>query len=211
MSTHHVLDELSAYIDGACADPDRIARHLQSCSSCARHHLELRRVSAHLRALPAPPVSEDFAERVAARLDEAPPVTPLFSPLVLRFACAACAAIALGGLALRFGGDGKESGGAKPVPVNLAWQDDERVVEEFARLMDAGVALDVFGDPSEVESDEPWPQLDEDAMLEVLAEDVAEFDSAEELPEDLGAILDALAEIDAQMLSELLRTNDNEG
>ncbi len=41
----HVLDELSAYIDGESRDPEFIARHLQSCPECARRHVELLKLS----------------------------------------------------------------------------------------------------------------------------------------------------------------------
>lgn len=212
MSTRHVLDELSPYIDGESRDRERIARHLQSCPSCARQHLELRKLSAHLRALPAPEVPEGFSARIAARLDEAPAHVPLFSPFALRLACAAGVAIAAGGLTLRLSPGARETGAAAPPPaVNLAWQDDDLVVEEFARLMDAGVALDLFGDPDEIESAEDLAPLDEDRVLEALAEGVPEEDLVSDVPDDLAALLDELAKVDAQTLGELLSTYENEG
>lgn len=77
MSDRHVMDELSAYLDGEADHPDRIARHLQHCEDCARRHIELLRLSAHLRALPSPPVRDSFARDVLARLHgEATNVTP---------------------------------------------------------------------------------------------------------------------------------------
>jgi len=212
MTTPHVLDELSPYIDNECRDPERIARHLQSCPDCARRHLELLRLSAHLRATPGPAVSRDFAARVTALAEARRERGMGFRPMALRLACAACLLLAIGGAAFRWLPVGTAPPGvASPRPMNAAWQDDERVVDEFARLMDAGVTLDVFGDAEEIDADDFWLPLDDEAVLDALAYDLSEVEVLAESPEDLAALLDELAELDAQMLGELLQAYEYEG
>ena len=68
--TDHVLDELSAYLDGEADDMARVARHIQHCEACAKRHIELLRLSNHLRHLPEPAVSPDFTARVIMRVEE---------------------------------------------------------------------------------------------------------------------------------------------
>lgn len=68
MSDKHVLEELSAYIDGEARHPERIARHLQQCEACARRHIELLRLAQHLRALSPPEPRPEFVTRVMARV-----------------------------------------------------------------------------------------------------------------------------------------------
>lgn len=72
----HALDELSAYIDGCARAPERIARHLAQCPDCARRHVELLKLGAHLRALPDPAPVPDFADRVFARINAAQTAVP---------------------------------------------------------------------------------------------------------------------------------------
>lgn len=72
--THHVLDELSAYIDGEAVDPERIARHLGGCPSCARRYEELSKLSTYLKSASAPDVGPEFAARVMAHARETRPM-----------------------------------------------------------------------------------------------------------------------------------------
>lgn len=69
MKDSHVLEELSAFIDGEADRPEGIARHLQHCEECARRHMELLRLSAHLKALPGPDPQDDFVVRVLHQID----------------------------------------------------------------------------------------------------------------------------------------------
>jgi anti-sigma factor RsiW len=71
MSTKHVLDELSAYIDGAAKRPESIERHLRTCESCARRHMELLKLRSHVAGLRGPVARTGFEARVLARIDEA--------------------------------------------------------------------------------------------------------------------------------------------
>jgi hypothetical protein len=68
MKGDHVLEELSAYIDGEARDAARIARHLQTCEQCARRHIELLKISTHLHALPLPEAQPEFVTRVMAHV-----------------------------------------------------------------------------------------------------------------------------------------------
>ena len=64
MNNRHVLDDLSAYLDGECTEPARVVRHLQTCAPCAKRYQELRVLSGQVRALKPPAVSPEFAARV---------------------------------------------------------------------------------------------------------------------------------------------------
>ena len=66
----HVIDQLSAYLDGCAADPDKIAVHLENCAECAQRYRELLVLSAHLKTLPQPDVRPEFLTRVMANVRE---------------------------------------------------------------------------------------------------------------------------------------------
>lgn len=215
MSNPHVLQELSAYLDGESREPERIARHLQSCPACARRHMELLKISARLQAMKAPEVHPAFLTRVMARTVEAPPARSWIASLAPRFAAAACV-IGLGLAAVWQWQAPIESSApivpaAAPMTINMAWQDDARVLEEFGRLLDAGVALDLFGDVDEAsENDEPAAVALE-SVLEILAEDSANEEFSDPFAtEDLTGLLDALADEDVQVLGELLQAHESE-
>ena len=70
MKTKHVLDDLSAYMDGEASDPERIERHLQECPECAKRYAELCRLSGRLKDLPAPEAHPAFVTRVTAEVAE---------------------------------------------------------------------------------------------------------------------------------------------
>lgn len=94
MKDGHVHTELSAYLDGEAKDPVSIQRHLQTCPECARRHLEMLKISARLRALPAPECPPNFTEKVLARLTDAPVPRSGWQPAF---------ALAAAGLVLAFG------------------------------------------------------------------------------------------------------------
>jgi hypothetical protein len=206
MKASHVLDELSEYIDGVSPHPDRIARHLQSCPECARRHLELLKLSSHLRALPAPEMDGAFVARVMARVEDQPARLPWLQRSPVRFLAAACtvAAAVAAGLWLH---PGLSDAPVPAVPaLNTAWQDDEQVVEAFARLMDAGVALDLFGDVDSAAEDDALEVVPVDRFLATLADGASEtgYDSWDS--DEISALLDAAGELDEQALGELLET-----
>ncbi len=73
MNEHIQPEEISAYLDGEASNPGAVQRHLQTCAVCARVHMQLAKLSAHLGALSGPEVRQDFASRVLASIDAAAP------------------------------------------------------------------------------------------------------------------------------------------
>lgn len=206
----HVIEELSAYIDGESRDADSIARHLQSCPDCARHHVQLLKLSGHLKALAGPDVHPAFVTRVVARTREVPRSRLWFPRLAPRWT----AALVIFGLVATGAWLGRPGGEAPPEPpvqqVNFAWQDDAQVVEALAGLMDAGLPVDLFGDLDEpAENDAPDVALE--SVLESLAEASADEDYIDPFThQDLDGMMDAFANEDTELLNSLLETDGNE-
>lgn len=71
MKRHLTTKDLSAYMDGEHARPESVRKHLQQCADCARDHVALQKVSAHVQALPECDVTFGFTDRVM-RAVEAP-------------------------------------------------------------------------------------------------------------------------------------------
>ena len=73
---NHVVDELSALLDGALDPAARrtVEAHLAACAACRAEHGRLRGALSALGRLPPPPEPTPwFATRLAARLAEEPP------------------------------------------------------------------------------------------------------------------------------------------
>jgi len=214
-STPHVVDELSAYLDGESRDPERIARHLQSCPECARYHAQLVRLSGHLQTLRGPEVHPAFATRVMAHAAEAPAPRfwiPRFSPRLVTALCIA-GLVVVG--TWRWMPEPR-SPIAPPTPgksslrINVAWQDDAQVVEALSRLMEAGVPVDLFGDPDEA-ADSDTTSVPLDTILDSLADGALDGDVVDPFAqEDLTGLMDSLAEEDVQLLNDLIETHGNE-
>ena len=70
MSTAHVADRLSAYLDGAlpASDLEFVQAHLEVCGTCGRAYEELRTLRGLLRTLPEPAVPAGLADRIHWRL-----------------------------------------------------------------------------------------------------------------------------------------------
>lgn len=214
-STPHVVDELSAYLDGESREPERIARHLQSCPECARRHLQLLKLSGHLQALRGPEVHPAFVTRVMAHAAETPTSRSWFPRLSPRLATALCiAGLVVAGTWRWMPAPGAPiappAPGQSPLRINVAWQDDAQVVEALSRLMEAGVPVDLFGDPDEaVESDDTSVPLD--TILDSLADGALDGDVGDPYAqEDLTGLMDSLAEEDVQLLNDLIETHGNE-
>jgi len=204
VSNRHVIDELSAYIDGEAKDPGRIRRHLQFCEACARHHLQLLKLSSHLRSLSGPAPQEGFATRVLARTaeEECPPVRrwPVFA---LYPAAVAILVLLLAGTGLYVW-----YGTTPSSPANMAavWNDDEAVVEAFERLIEEGADLSLFENGSESEED-AIEDVSFDEVVDVLAS-AAWIDDEEDPPfvgEDLYGTMEALEQEDEAAVQALLR------
>ncbi len=72
---NHVVDELTALLDGAL-DPARrrtVESHLEACAACRAERHRLGAAVSALARLPAPPgPSPSFSARLAARLEDEP-------------------------------------------------------------------------------------------------------------------------------------------
>jgi hypothetical protein len=92
----------------------------------------------------------------------------------------------------------------------VAWQDDAQVVEALSRLMEAGVPVDLFGDPDEA-ADSDTTSVPLDTILDSLADGALDGDGVDPFAqEDLTGLMDSLAEEDVQLLNDLIETHGNE-
>ena len=184
MKRDHVLDKLSAYVDGEAKYPDQIAGHLQTCEDCARRHMELLRLSSGLRALPGPGTQEAFVTRVMARVAETDAPArrrhPLLSAPALAFQLAALLLLCAGGYWLL-----SETAPAPRIAIaeNPRWGNDDAVVEEFSRLLDEGADLGLFAVvDDEVRTEEADEEIE---VFEAFVELAANTAWTEPLTEDL--------------------------
>lgn len=214
MSTPHVLDELSAYIDGESHDPQRIARHLQSCPECARRHMELSKLSGHVHALSAPEVFPGFSERIVARVQAGTPTPlwrqPFFTQRVVPTAWALAAVLFIVGTAYVV----IQQVDAPPQEVPVAASHAEPTdpdPELLAHILERGIWETPFEDEASEEEAIP-ADLSVDLLIDALAASVGEEGTdAWYEEEDLLAILESLAEEDVQVLSELAQDHWDEG
>ena len=93
MSTEHVTDELSAFLDGEAEDPEAIAAHLRRCAACQSRYLELRAASLTLRHLEGPDVAPAFTTRVMAQVREQGPPRRWRAPAAAWTVVSAAAAV----------------------------------------------------------------------------------------------------------------------
>lgn len=206
MSGEHVKEELSAYIDGEAPDPERIARHLQTCEACARHHLQLLRLSSNVRALPRPEVRPEFVTRVMAHIEENQ-VSARRRRWVFGMPQAALAALVLvvAGAGLYIWSARAPRDSEPRVADNAVWTDEAVIVREIDRLIEEGADLDWLADmdqatvePDEATSYDDVVGLLADASLESAYDDIAYPD------DDLYTMIDALGEEETVILQELL-------
>ena len=210
--TRHVVDELSAYLDGEVQDPDRIARHLATCPACARHHLELQLLSGQLKALRGPEAHPAFVARVMAHTAEVQADRGWFPRLAPQLAAALCVTVlTIAGLWrwLPHPSDAPAPGTEYP-RVNVAWQDDAKVVEALSRLMDSGARVDLFGD-----LDEPVEMDEADIGLDSVLESLAEASIGAEVvdpfaQDDMSDFLDVSGEDEPLLLNDLHEAGENE-
>jgi len=201
MSERHVLDELSAYLDGESADPERIERHLQRCASCARRYMELSKLSANLKAMPAPEVHPAFKTRVMAEVAAAGPVRKRLS---WRWA-AGTAIVALAVVAGAWFGLAPHGMDGRPA---------EAKVDLFSAEGEALLVAELEERLAESETGYSWaPQsymgedeLSDDLWLDTLAETdlFDEFAVAVSTDNDLDSLLAALGDDGLDTFRELL-------
>jgi hypothetical protein len=211
MSKDHVIEELSAYIDGEAKDPQRIARHLQHCEACARRHMELLRLAAHVQALSPPEVRPEFLTRVMAHVaeQEYAPSSRRFAFGGWRFALA-CATLVIGGLAgLAYHGLNRtESPDAAQTLVaeSKIYDNEDVVVDRFEHLMDQGADLSYLEESATVYPDDGDP-VPVDELFDVLADAAADDSYAEagDGGDDIEDMLDSLDAQEAEALRDMLR------
>ena len=209
-----MLDELSAYIDGESRNAPAIARHLQSCPECARRHVELSKLTRHVHALPAPEVLPSFAARVVARLDQADAPARWHDRFLVQHALptawALAAVLLIVGTAyvviqeVESRSDLPSVAESSPAPV-------EPDPEVLARILDMGIWEGPFGeDEAEVAGESV--DLSVELLIDSLAAIAGDAETGEWYEEeDLMAVMEALAQEDVQVLSELARNHWDEG
>lgn len=202
----HVINELSAYIDGEASDPARIARHLQGCPECARRHIELLKLSAHLRRMPLPDVRPEFATRVMARIAEQEGAPAPFRGRRIADAMAVAALVALCvtlfSLWLR---QDRETPPAQLVARSIALRDADAVVGAFVELFDEGVDEELV---EETLKEPIWGHVyySSESIWELLAEVRPENISLgfSDADNDLFSLIDGLDAQEHDALRELL-------
>lgn len=214
MSTPHVLDELSAYIDGESPDPQRIARHLQSCPACARRHVELSKLAHHVQAVRGPDVSPDFSARIVAALEETRPFPRWYQPFLFQRVVStgwALAAVLLVAGSAYVVIQHVESQSTTPSAHKASPVATEPDPEAIARILDAGM----WEGPFEEEDGEGGDLVEAfsvDMLMDALAVNAGEADVDGWYEEDdLVTVLEVLAQEDVQVLSELAQNLWDEG
>jgi len=212
MSTEHVVDDLSAYLDGEAAAPENIAVHLRNCPECAHKYGELKKLSEQLRTLPAPDVSPAFLTRVMAQAREkAPRKQRLWFRFAVPLALAAVLAVVLIGGVFYV----RSTPPAELPPSVIAMDkptmpDDEIAIAELeaewgvgedAGLYEAEYSLGVEPEPS---VDEMVVGLANTEWFDVLA-------SNWETEDDVDTMLYALDDEETAILEQLLRAYAEEG
>ncbi len=182
MNDPHVIDELSAFLDGEAREPERIARHLQTCEDCARHHIQLRKLSAHVQAMPLPEVRPEFLTRVMAHAAEMGPVRARGRLAFAwpRFAAVLCAVAFVAGAGYVW---------FAPHPVSAPGEAPGTAETEWTPLIAEGP------DPAPIEQagEELLQDVTYDDLIAVLAEAWTESDE----DTDAGAAEDAFDEVDS--------------
>ncbi|MBI5094375.1 MAG: hypothetical protein HZB26_18305 [Candidatus Hydrogenedentes bacterium] len=214
MKTKHVLDQLSAYIDGQADRPDLIARHLQQCAECARRHMELSKLSAHIKALPPTETHPAFLTRVMANVVETKPV-PRRRWLSWPASVAAAFLVSVVVGASYFAAAPHRS--ATPEIANTAVPGAPKQIDENALMRQIEERLALGGSTPLLESDDFAADSESDAhlvaLLETTADDIerlARVERINDAGEDVEAApmfevtLDSLDDSDAAAFKELL-------
>lgn len=201
MKNRRLRDEVSAYIDGEAADPERIERLIREDAEAARYYDGLLRLSQGLRALEHPGHDPHFAARVIGRVREGGERGNASRRAWWSLAGAAAAACLLVAAAW-FVMPGR------PEPASPAAAQDEQVLLELveqrlAREPEAQEALEAYvpEEPVVLASDvsgESWLEvLASQSWFDVFAENV-------EGGQDLDMLLDSLTEEETSALREAL-------
>jgi hypothetical protein len=206
MNDGHVLDELSAYIDGEAQDPARVARHLQFCEPCARRHIEILKLSANLRGMPRPEAQPEFVMRVIERISKEPaaPARPNVLRVVFArpYLAAAALLVVVAAWSLTQWLEVRPVS-APPAISPMATVPEEVLLNEFERRISQGDDLSDWAGTEE----EGAEAMVEDVPLELVLEFLADASADEEEPDglDAGDSLSGIFETMDQEESEAFR------
>ena len=196
---NHLGDELSAWLDGEADDGAGVARHVAACPDCARRCRELNAVRAALKSLPGPRVGNDFAERVAARIDRSGSVRRYWpAASVLLASAAGLVIVAAVVLSLRQPGAVVRTTRAEgAAPAGETGLFDEMLLGSDTPAWD--YELPGLGDTSEIDSEDLVLALSVSGWFEDAAE-------AWEAETDIDELVQSLDEMEKMEFKRLLRT-----
>ena len=223
MSDIHVIDELSAYIDGEAKHPDQIARHLQSCQQCASHHIQLQKLSTHLQMLSPPQDQQEFLASVMTeiRRQKEPTKTQLskpiaWKPLFLPIATAALLLLCVG-LALTIQ-EPRQTVQITTVvlPADIDLADETAIIAEMERLIAAGLDLSLL-EGEIVFAEDVTEDVSIDNVMTILQDDLlfeertinAESDEVFYARENVYEMMNTLSSDEVDTLGELLLAYGN--
>ena len=213
MNDKDVWEELSAYLDGEAADPEKIARLLEAHPEHARRFEELRRLSQQVKTLDPPDVHPAFLTRVMAEVAETRPVQPSW---FVRFR-APLAAAGVAALVVFAGAAVLRAVFAPELPVEIAANGraataEEALLEALEARAAAGEDIDAWAEASFFDFDDATDVSADDLITGLAAEDW--FDKlvlAWEADEDLDTIIGALNDYERATFNELLQEYGEEG
>jgi predicted anti-sigma-YlaC factor YlaD len=215
VSTKHVIDELSAYIDGEAENALDIARHLQVCEACARHHLQLLKLSTHVQALPKLEAHPGFRTRVLAEVAQtsmrAAPWRIHFGVPQMAFAALFLAILTIG--VMQWQQDSGPSAAQKLVQEAAPWVDEELVVIALQRLDETGADLSLFESSAEHVDTDDLLDVSIDDVMNLLAENV-QYDIPDDVvlqDFDLYTAMEKLDVQETQQFEALLSDYINKG
>ncbi len=171
MSTEHVIDQLSAFLDGEAEDPEAVAAHLRRCAVCQRHYLELRAMALTLHKLPAPDVAPAFTTRIMANVREAAPPRGWHAPVAIAWSGAAVAALIVAAVVTN---TLRPPATTAPPAVSLA-EIEERLWNELASRAETGdieTALAAYDADGALSGDDLLAMLAEEDWFDELVEEV---------------------------------------
>lgn len=166
MKTNHVIDELSAFIDGESNHSDRVEKHLAECAECTRRHKELSKLSTHLRNMAPPHLSVGFSGRVMGAVRASHRPKPTFVKVGWALGMAASLVLALGAALLYLSSGGPEevsnNADADAILAELeSRMDDEEALNALATWVEEDPLEDMNGDALTVMADAGWLDLSE--------------------------------------------------
>lgn len=208
MKGHCSIEELSAYIDGETADPERTAEHLRNCAACAGLHEQLLSVSGHVSALPGIQLGPEFLTRVMAHAAARAEQPPRWRWAGVRLAIAGCLAALVLVAAALYVARGLSSA---PAPAKMALE------KTGPALIAEGPSELHVAEPEEVSEDFESLGNADDASVDEMITGLSQTEwfgalaAAWEADVDLDVLLGSMDEDEAADFRNLLRDYIEEG